>query len=236
MKEIRFDTNKKVFLGNEQEIIECFLKYKNKRDDASLVDLIKCMKPTFKLWAKIIKKNSYEKDFTIYSLYRFLDADNKPVGPVEIKIKNYLTFLKQNQISVYDDIVYLFLEYLNKELIQINYYKESYYKRFIYHVAMEMKYLLFKRIRTINQLFKREITYAFEQDFDKNAIALIDTKDYSIFVDTEILTIYERYFLVLVNHGFTFTQRMHLMHNSKKQQLQEEEQLWLLLKKKLSDK
>jgi hypothetical protein len=100
---------------------------------------------------------------------------------------------------------------------------------------MEMKYLMFKRIRTVNQLCKREALYHKNIAFEKNPVALVDTCDYSNFINTDVLNLYEQYFLVLIQEGFSFNERMLLMHNTRKQQTKEEKELWDLLKKKLSD-
>jgi hypothetical protein len=235
MKEVKFDVSKNAIIGDEKQIINCFLEYKSKRTDKSLVDLLASMQTNFKTWARLIKNDLYYEDFTIYSLCRFLNADDRPEGPVHKKLKIYKQFLKENEITIYDDIVFLFLEFLSKDTIDINYFKPKFFKRFLYHVAMEMKYLMFKRIRTVNQVYKRDALCYKTKKFDKIAIALIDTYDYSNLVNTDVLTLYEQYFLTLVQYGFTFSERMALMHNTRKQQTIEEKELWDLLKKKLSD-
>jgi hypothetical protein len=235
MKKIAFSVDNKTILGDEKLIIECFLKYKDTRSDSSLCNLINAMQPTLKHWTKLIKTNDYYSDFTIYSLCRFLHSDDRPVGSVQDKIKVYKKFLKMNNIKMYDDIVYLFLEYLSFDKIDISHFKPNFYKRFLYHVAMEMKYLMFKRIRTVNQLCKREALYHKNIAFEKNPVALVDTCDYSNFINTDVLNLYEQYFLVLIQEGFSFNERMLLMHNTRKQQTKEEKELWDLLKKKLSD-
>ncbi len=235
MKEMQFDTSNKALYGDEKNIVNCFLNYKNYRTNESIEKLLESMHFTFKIWADSIKEENFYNDFTIYSICRFLDTDNKPIGPVEIKIKTYKKFLKRNDIKIYEDIVFLFLEFLSKDTIDINYFKPKYFKRFLYHVAMEMKYLIFKRIRTVNQLCRRDALFHSLVGIKQIPIALIDTNDYSVYIDTNMLTLYENYFITLISYGFTFTQRMLLMHNNKKQQLQEEKETWQLLKKKLLD-
>ncbi len=209
--------------------------YKRGREhEESVLFLLKTFEETFNYWAKIIKNKNLYEDFTMYSVFKFLDKDNKPIGPVEEKLKVYLSYNKRSEIKVYDDIVLCFLEvYHNKVGID----KDSIYmnpRKLIFHIAMEMKYAIFLHIRKINQLCKRDLHFHkkslyfthIETSYEENMDLLL------IFNQIDSISNWVKYLFFLIKEGYTAKQRCELLNLTLKQLAQEENVIWQLLRQK----
>jgi hypothetical protein len=209
--------------------------YKNGREsESSILFLLKVFEETFSYWSQIIKSKNLYEDFTMYSVFKFLDKDNKPIGTVENKLKVYLSYNKRSDIKVYDDIVLCFLEiYHNKVGID----KESYYlnpRKLIYHIAMEMKYAIFLHIRKINQLCKRDLHFhknslyftSRQTSYEENMDLIL------IFNQIDSINNWTKYLFFLIKEGYTIKQRCELLNLTPKELAQEENIIWQLLRQK----
>ncbi len=208
--------------------------YKRGREhEESILFLLKTFEETFHYWAKLIKNKNLYEDFTMYSVFKFLDKDDRPIGNVEEKLKTYLKYNKKSDVKVYDDIVFCFLEVYSKVGID----KDSYYmnpRKLIYHIAMEMKYAIFIHIRKINQLCKRDL------HFHKKSLYFTDRQtSYEesvdlllIFDQIESISDWVKYLFFLIKEGYTVKQRCELLNLTPKQLAQEENVIWQLLRQK----
>jgi hypothetical protein len=209
-------------------------KYMN--GEHSYVDLIlQCFDHNFKSWARYLEDDNYYEDFTIYSICRFLDKDNKPVGCVEEKLKIYRFVVKDNSDTIYNDIVLLFLEFLNKKtMLTKGSYKSE--KNVYYHIAMEMKYAIFVHIRKTVQMYKRDLHYHLgEFEFNRNP-SYQENFELKIFLDAiDDFSPWHRYLFLLIKEGFTVDERCKLLYLTPKQLSKEENLIWQYLRQRQSD-
>ena len=235
MKTKTFSTDEKTLLIYDvKKFIMILIDFKSNQSETNYLKLIEMMEPTFKLWASQIKSKNMYDVFLIYSLCRMLDSDDRPVGKAKTKLKNYNIYCRQNSIEIYDDLVMLFLEYLKKNKLELHsYYNETIANRIIYSIAMEMKYAMFLRIRSINALMKRDLLYYEKTKIDKSLAENPESVYiYKRYIETE-LSHWDKYLLSLITQGYTVRERCDFLYMKTKSLTIEENNLWQSLKQML---
>ena len=77
-------------------------------------------------------------------VFLLLNVDNKPLGNYSPKLENYILYLNSQDISVFDDLVYLLkIHLLNAAKDKLN---QKDLSTMHFYIQMQMKYILFKRI------------------------------------------------------------------------------------------
>ncbi|CAB4160290.1 hypothetical protein UFOVP724_138 [uncultured Caudovirales phage] len=235
MKTKTFNTDEKTLLIEDiEKFINLLIDYKENKTESNCLKLIDFMKPTFELWASQIKSKEMYQVFLIYSLCRMLNSDDRPIGKAKTKIKNYNKYCKQNSIKIYDDLVMLFLEYLKKDKLELHkFYNETIANRIIYSIAMEMKYAMFVRIRSINALMKRDLLYYEKTKIDKTLAENPESVYiYNRYIEAE-LSHWDKYLLNLITQGYTVRERCDFLYMKTKSLTIEENNLWKSLKQML---
>ncbi len=235
MKTKTFDTNERTLLIDDiKTFIETLINLKTNKSEKNYLLLIDIMKPTLKLWSTELSNKSMYQVFTIYSLCRMLDSDDRPIGKAKDKLKNYNKYCAQNSIKIYDDLVMLFLEYLKKDKLEIHkFYNDNIANRIVYSIAMEMKYAMFVRIRSINALMKRDLLYYAKTKIDKTLAENPESVYiYDIYLETE-LSHWDKYLLSLITQGYTVKERCDFLYMKTKNLTVEENNLWQSLKQML---
>lgn len=235
MKTKTFDTNERTLLIDDiKTFIETLIDLKTNKSEKNYLLLIDIMKPTLKLWSAELSNKSMYQVFTIYSLCRMLDSDDRPIGKAKDKLKNYNKYCAQNSIKIYDDLVMLFLEYLKKDKLEIHkFYNDNIANRIVYSIAMEMKYAMFIRIRSINALMKRDLLYYAKTKIDKTLAENPESVYiYDIYLETE-LSHWDKYLLNLITQGYTVKERCDFLYMKTKNLNIEENNLWQSLKQML---
>lgn len=209
----------------------------NNKDERSFEYCIEALKPQLIYWANLIENINLYEDFTIYSVGRFLENDNRPVGNAIDKINIYLNFNKRSDVKVIDDLMLFITEIiLSKTTIKNdgNYTKSN---KFLYHIAMEMKYKIFVHIRKTVQLCKRDL-YFYKNSlyFNSEEIAYQQNYDLDIVLnDIAYLSVWHNYLLMLICNGFSFKDRKTLTYLETKELQKEEQIIWDLLKQTQSN-
>lgn len=198
---------------------------------------IEVLKPQLLYWSSLIENINLYEDFTIYSVARFLQNDDKPIGNAIDKIKIYLNFNKRSDVKVFDDLMLFITEIiLSESTIKFDRkYTDS--NRFLYHIAMEMKYKIFVHIRKTVQLCKRDLFfYKNSLYFNSEEPAYYQNNDlYVAMNDIAHLSSWHNYLLMLICSGFSLKQRANFTYLKTKELKKEEELIWELLKQTRSN-
>jgi len=198
-------------------------------------EILDCFNHNFVLWADQLEKNLYYEDFIVYSICRFLDKDDRPIGCVEEKLKIYKIILKENNDTIYNDILLLFLEFLSKKtILERAKYKSD--KKLYYHIAMEMKYAIFVHIRKLVQMYKRDLYYHLDEfEFNRNP-SYQENFELKIFLDgIDEFSPWHRYLFLLIKEGYSVEDRCKLLYLTPKQLSKEENLIWQYLRQRQSD-
>ena len=237
MNEVKFSTDIEPIIINIK--YEKFLKYLieyNKGKHHRIDSLIESLDVTIKYWAHLIENHLYYEDFTIYSLCKFLNSDDRPIGPIKEKLEIYLDYNKRNDISVESDITLLFCEFFAKKTLYKNAQYEKPFKLF-FHIAMEMKYLMFNYIRKILQLCKRDLYFHKESLYFDHQDEFYEDSHDIIYLLNQIDNIspWYSYLFKLIKEGFSIRERCELLYLTPNELHKEENLIWQLLKQKQLD-
>lgn len=172
--------------------------------------------------------------FYIKDMFSLLNLDDKPLGSYSFKIENYILYLNSENISVFDDLVYLLkIQLLNGNKDKLN---QKDLSTMHFYIQMQMKYLLFKRIRKTNQLILRNLDSYSLTDYYSFAPThcLMQYNDYSsledIFKDR-----YLTYLFNLIIQVPSLNQRSKILNIATITLKKREEPIWQSLKKMLSN-
>jgi len=236
MIEKKFATNKEPITSTKS--FEYTLDLLQRYSDGEIYlneKILECFNHNLIYWAKLLEANNFYEDFLIYSVCRFLDKDNKPVGTVESKLSIYKMIIKEQEVSIYDDLVLLFLEFLHKRTIfERGEYKSE--RNLYFHIAMEMKYAIFIHIRKIVSLYFRESSYHLDS-LETNPINSYEENfELKIFLDKiNEFSNYEKYLFMLIADGYTAEDRCKLLYLTRRQLANEENIIWQYLRQRQSD-
>lgn len=237
MKNVKFSTDESpIRINIEFDLFVSYLKKYVNGNNQVLENILSALDPTIKYWSSLLEKKKYYDDFTIYSVCKFLNSDNKPIGTVKEKIKIYLQYNRRSEISVESDIALLFCEFFKKKTIHKNgiYIKPL---KLFFHIAMEMKYLIFTHIRKIVQLCKRDLYFHKESlYFDYQDESYEESYDIIyIFNQIDSISLWHSYLFKLILHGFSVKERCKLLYLTPIELHKEENLIWQLLKQKQLD-
>lgn len=193
---------------------------------------LEMLKPQLIYWSNLIEEISLYEDFTIYSVARFLENDNRPIGNAIDKIKIYLNFNNRSDIKVIDDLMLFITEIIMSESTIKNDRNYTDSNKFLYHVAMEMKYKIFVHIRKTVQLCKRDLFFYEKALYlDLEEPAYFQNNDlYVAMNDIAHLSSWHNYLLMLICSGFSLKERASFTYLKTKELKIEEEPIWELLK------
>lgn len=170
----------------------------------------------------------------IRDIFLLLDVDNKPLGNYSSKLENYILYLDSQDISVFDDLVYLLkIHLLNASQDKLN---QRDLLTMHFYIQMQMKYILFKRIRQVNQLILRNLDSYSSTDYYSFAPThcLMQYNDYSsleeIFKDR-----YLTYLFNLIIEIPSLNQRSKILNIAPITLKKREEPIWQSLRKMLSN-
>lgn len=169
----------------------------------------------------------------IRDIFLLLDVDNKPLGNYSSKLENYILYLDSQDISLFDDLVYLLkIHLLNASQDKLN---QRDLLTMHFYIQMQIKYILFRRIRQVNQLILRNLDSYSSTDYYSFAPThcLMQYNDYSsleeIFKDR-----YLTYLLNLIIEVPSLNQRSKILNIAPITLKKREEPIWQSLRKMLS--
>lgn len=157
--------------------------YNNVSLKKSIEFLLKALDSFFNALNVLFKKTKYNKNITIYTLIQLLKKDDRPKACIEWKLKQYLDYLKSNNLSFKDHLIDAFLMHLNKKHKRKPKYRKNY--RFFYFINCEIKSFLFKIIRKIIYKSKRDF-YTNSSYYNKSL------KYFDIYTDNGYLSIVKK--------------------------------------------
>lgn len=236
---------KQIIFPTDTEPIEINISFKkfvnllkdfNEGESKYINDIIEALKPTIEKWSLYINTKNMYADFTIYSICKFLDSDNKPIGTAESKLDIYLEYNARSEISIEEDLILLFSEFFNKKTINpyADYTKPI---KLYFHIAMEMKYLIFVHIRKIIQLCKRDLYFYRDSLYFTYQNESYEESQDIIYIFDQIHKInpWHSYLFKLICEGFSIKERCKILYLTPKELHKEENLIWQLLKQKQLD-
>jgi hypothetical protein len=163
--------------------------------------LLKNLSFQFKTWESIFLKKNLSSNITLATLFSLLAMDNKPKDTIDNKYFNLLNHMTYYEITFYDLCVDAFLMHLSKQTKVYNNYTKP--KKFFFFLNMEIKSFLFKKIRKILQIHKKDF-------YTNSSYFYTPTKYLDLHVDYRYLSyvekkdplLYSAYLFFLVNQSF----------------------------------
>lgn len=168
----------------------------------------------------------------ITDMFSLLSLDDKPKGNFLSKVENYILYLSFENISVFDDLMYLLkIHLLNANKDRLN---QKNLSTMHFYIQMQMKYLLFLRIRETNQLILRNLdSYSFTDYYSfAPTHCLMQYNDYSSLKDI-FDNDYLNYLLNLIIEIPSLNQRSKILNIAPITLKKREEPIWQSLKKML---
>ena len=170
--------------------------------------------------------------YFLQDLFNLLSIDDRPSGNYKDKINNYLLYINNLGLSLYQDLVHLFkIHFLEAKQDKHN---QSDISMFMHYVYMQLKYLLFKKIRKANQIVVRNLDSYTASDYNS-----IDSKYYLFeFVDKKNLDViynntYHTYLFNLIIENPSLHKRAKILNLAPATLKKREEPIWQSLRKML---
>lgn len=170
--------------------------------------------------------------YFLQDLFNLLSIDDRPSGNYKDKINNYLLYTSNLGLSLYQDLVYLFkIHFIEAKQDKHN---QSDILMFMHYVYMQIKYLLFKKIRKANQIVVRNLDSYIASDYNS-----IDSKYYLFeFVDKKNLDViynntYHTYLFNLIIENPSLHKRAKILNIAPATLKKREEPIWQSLRKML---
>ena len=170
--------------------------------------------------------------YFLQHLFNLLSIDDRPSGTYKNKINNYLLYINSLGLSLYQDLVHLFkIHFLEAKQDKHN---QSDISMFMHYVYMQLKYLLFKKIRKANQIVVRNLDSYTASDYNS-----IDSKYYVFeFVDKKNLDViynntYHTYLFNLIIENPSLHKRAKILNLAPATLKKREEPIWQSLRKML---
>ena len=142
--------------GSFENFVSNYIDAKTNFSQKSIVQCMHSLNECFSLWTEQFDSNSYDSNITLKTLFSLLKKDDKPSAPLSWKIDVYKKHLSFNSLSFKDHLFQAFLMHIIKPTIVYPSYNKDY--KLYYFLAQEIKYALFKIIRSVCQLTKRDYT------------------------------------------------------------------------------
>jgi hypothetical protein len=181
-----------------QDFVNLYKKAKTESCQKSITSLLILLQSQFTLWDDLVKGKCFESDITLATLFHLVKIDTKPKYPFSKKINILFYHFEFYNISFKDLCIEAFLQHIKKETHVYKNYKNE--LKFFYYLSKELKSFLFKSLRKIFQLYKR--------DFTTNKSDYIKVNTYlDLYLDTAYLDkikktnllLYSAYLFFLVN-------------------------------------
>jgi hypothetical protein len=202
-----------------KDFVKAYRSAKITADPESIQFLINALTPQFLIWESLLLSKDLFSNITLATLFSLLAMDNKPKDSLENKYNNLLYYMDFYAISFTDLCIEAFLLHLKKQTIVYSNYTKP--KKFFFFLNKEIKSFLFKIIRKILQLHRK--------DFSTNP-SKISLPDYSLdmYFDHSYLDkvqdnnplLYSSYLFFLVNQklsDYTLKDKYKLSVNQSKQ-------------------
>ena len=187
---------------NYEVFVTNYRKAKLEKCFSSTTFLLESLSLQFKTWEKLFLRNDLFSNITLATLFSLLSIDNKPKDTLANKYFNLLNHMHYYEISFYDLCVDAFLMHISKQTKVYNNYTKP--KKFFFFLNMEIKSFLFKIIRKILQLHKKDFytnpSYFF---ISTQYLDLHVDYDYLSHVEKEDPLLYSAYLFFLVNQNFS---------------------------------
>lgn len=148
----------------------------------SITFLLLAIDSFFDLITFLFETKEYKKNITLYTLFKRLEKDDRPIASLSWKIEKYKDHLLKNNLSFKDHLKEAFLMHINKKHKRKPKYKKNY--RLFYFITSELKTFLFKIIRKIIYKSKRDF-------FSNSSYYDYNDKYFDIFIDSGYLSIIE---------------------------------------------
>lgn len=157
------------------------------------------IEPNLVSFSKELLSSDYTS-ITMSSFYNLLESDSKTPSAFKV-LQTVSIYLKANDLTWYDLLVDSFLSHLNKEPKYLpKYFNKDRYLFFF--IASEIKYFLFKKVRTIYFYCNRNIVFSdsklkeysyLQQAFYEDCIIDLNYLEYLLLTDADFATIYYKY-------------------------------------------
>ena len=190
-----------------------------------IIETTEIFYPAFVEWERCLINNLWFENINICALYKLLASDNKPIGSAKAKINNYNLWCLDNKITVIEDILDLFTEtlYNNRDEMKLRHVNK---RRFLFQIAMQVRYFLFIKIRKLNQFIKRDLAYC-ENSIYFNTIDNYETTYYDKFHISSVLENDWNFYLFLnIIEGHSIIERAKILQMNKMRLKKEEEPIW----------
>lgn len=124
-----------------------YILAKKYKDEKALVYCLDSLNYCFEYLEHLFNFDYYANNLLLLTLVKVLKADNKPIASIEWKLRIYKEYLEFNSLSFKDELIYAFLQHMNKEHKLPELYRTE--APLMYLISRELKSFLFKRIRKI---------------------------------------------------------------------------------------
>ena len=170
--------------------------------------------------------------YFLQDLFNLLSIDDRPCGNYKDKIINYLLYINNLDLSLHEDLVYILkIHFIESKKDKHN---QSETSMFMHYVYMQIKYLLFKKIRKVNQIVLRNLDSYTVSDYNST-----DSKSYLFeHVDKTKLDViynntYHTYLFNLIIENPSLHKRAKILNIAPATLKKREEPIWQSLRKML---
>lgn len=149
--------NNSLHIDQYEDFLKHYCCFKKSKNISSLNICISILQSCFQSWDEDFYLPNFNNNINLLTLFSLLAKDDKPKATLKFKLKSYQNYLNNNQLSFVDHLNEAFLMHMQKETTLYDNYPKKY--KFLFFIAQEIKYALFKIIRKILQLLKRDFLH-----------------------------------------------------------------------------
>ena len=143
-----------LIISQYDNFLKSYKDFKLNKTKVSLNNCLLLIQPCFLKWQQDFKQVNFNNNINLLTLFSLIEKDDRPQDTLENKMKNYTNYLTNNSITFLDHLNEAFLMHMQKETILYDNYSKKY--KFLFFISQEIKYSLFKIIRKVLQITKRD--------------------------------------------------------------------------------
>lgn len=144
---------------------------------------LKSLQCNFKLLTELFNKKSFKANILLATLTSLLAKDDKPKASLTWKLNKYNEYLFNNGLTFYDHLQEAFLHHIYHVKTVYKNYPKSY--KLFYYISNEIKMFLFKIIRKICQICKRDY-------YTNSSYISLPAYTKDLYIDTKLISIIEK--------------------------------------------
>lgn len=192
---------------------------------------LNALSENFTLLNDLFNKKSFNDNIILATLISLLAKDDKPKKTISWKLEKYFSYLTSNGLSFYDHLQEAFLSHINHKKTVYKKYPKSY--KLFYYISKEIKMFLFKIIRKVCQLSKRDY-------YTNSSYYSAPTLNKDIYFDTQLIETVEKenpllfsFYMLSISTDFNSKKIKHALKLNNPQYKKLKEELCQLIKKLL---